>query len=267
HRASGRVVKTLGDGLMAVFDNAERAVAAAAELQESLEKVAPVADGLVSKAPAIKLKVAVAWGEVVEVDGDCFGDAVNVAARLIDIAGDNETLTTAQLLHELPADQLALFRSIDKLYLRGRQEPVAVLRMENRRFGDTMSTMIMDAQPSDMPEGVRLTWLGTERVFTTSSMPLVLGRSPQAHFCVSDSRASRSHARIESHSGHIYLTDLSYNGTHVKFDHDEQVLTLRRGTCTLHGSGVICLGTPPTDPSGTQIHFEVLNFSETQPQC
>jgi adenylate cyclase len=94
----------------------------------------------------------------------------------------------------------------------------------------------------------------------------VLGRSPQASFCVNDSRVSRSHARIESHSGHIYLSDLSYNGTHVKFDHDDQILTLRRGTCTLHGCGVICLGAPPNDPTSTQIHFEVLSFSETLPQ-
>ncbi|WP_290644783.1 adenylate/guanylate cyclase domain-containing protein [Aquabacterium sp.] len=265
-RSGGRVIKTLGDGLMAVFEEAERAVESAVAMQDSLERIAPVAEGLPIKAAAIKLKVAIAWGEMVEVDGDCFGDAVNVAARLLDLAGDNETLTTAQLLRELPTDQHERFRSIDKLHLRGRKEPVPVLRMDTRRFGDTMSTMIMEAEPSDMPDGVRLTCLGTERVFSTASMPLVLGRSPQASFCVSDSRVSRSHARIESHSGHFYLTDLSYNGTHVKFDHDEQVLTLRRGTCTLHGSGIISMGAPPTDITSTQIHFEVLSFSDTLPQ-
>jgi adenylate cyclase len=265
-KAGGRVVKTLGDGLMAVFEDAERAVDAAANLHESLERIAPVADGLPVRAAAIKLKVAIAWGEMVEVDGDCFGDAVNVAARLLDLAGDNETLTTGPLLRELPNEQHERFRSIDKLHLRGRKEPVPVLRMESRRFGDTVSTMIMEGPATDMPEGVRLTWLSNERVFSTANMPLVLGRSPQASFCVSDSRVSRSHARIESHSGHIYLSDLSYNGTHVKFDRDEQVLTLRRGTCTLHGSGVISMGAPPNDPTSTQIHFDVLSFSDTLPQ-
>lgn len=265
-RAGGRVVKTLGDGLMAVFDDAERAVESAANLHDSLDRIAPVADGLPIKVAAIKLKVAIAWGETVEVEGDCFGDAVNVAARLLDLAGDNETLTTAQLLRELPSDQHERFRSIDKLHLRGRKEPVPVLRMESRRFGDTVSTMIMDAPATDMPEGIRLHWLTTERIFSTASMPLVLGRSPQASFCVSDSRVSRSHARIESHSGHIYLSDLSYNGTHVRFDSDDQVLTLRRGTCTLHGSGLISMGAPPTDPTSTQIRFDILSFSDTLPQ-
>jgi adenylate cyclase len=266
-KAGGRVVKTLGDGLMAVFDDAERAVESATNLHDSLDRIAPVQDGMPAHAPAIKLKVAIAWGEMVEVDGDCFGDAVNVAARLLDLAGDNETLTTAQLLRMLPSDQHEHFRSIDKLHLRGRKEPVAVLRMDGLRFGDTMTTMLMDAPVSDMPDGIRLVGLGIERVFSTASMPLVLGRSPQASFCVSDSRASRAHARIESHSGHIYLSDQSYNGTHVKFDHDDQVLTLRRGTCTLHGSGVISLGAPPHDPSSTRIEFEVLSFSDTLPQC
>jgi class 3 adenylate cyclase len=264
-KGGGRVVKTLGDGLMAVFDDAERAVETATSLHDSLERIAPV-DGVVMPAAAIKLKVAIAWGEMVEVDGDCFGDAVNVAARLLDLAGDNETLTTGPLLDMLPSDQHEHFRSIDKLHLRGRKEPVPVLRMDGKRFGDTMTTVIMDAPVSDMPDGIRLHSHSMERVFSTASMPLVLGRSPQASFCVSDSRVSRSHARIESHSGHIYLSDLSYNGTHVKFDHDEQVLTLRRGTCTLHGSGVISLGAPPSDPTSTCIHFEVLSFSDTLPQ-
>ncbi|WP_294637652.1 adenylate/guanylate cyclase domain-containing protein [uncultured Aquabacterium sp.] len=265
-KGGGRVVKTLGDGLMAAFDDAERAVEAAASLHDSLERIVPLNEGQRDKAPAIKLKVALAWGETVEVAGDCFGDAVNVAARLLDLAGDNETLTTGQLLRELPSDQQERFRSIDKLYLRGRKDPVPVLRMESLRFGDTVSTMIMEGPETDMPDGIRLMWLSTERVFSTSNMPVVIGRSPQASFCVGDSRVSRSHARIESHSGHLYLSDLSYNGTHVRFDGDEQMLTLRRGTCTLHGSGVICLGAPPTDPTSTQIRFDVLSFSDTLPQ-
>jgi len=267
-KGGGRVVKTLGDGLMAVFDDAERSVEAAASAQDSLERLAPLPrDGLPSKATALKMKVALAWGEIVEVDSDCFGDAVNVAARLIDLAGDNETLATGPLIRELPSDQQERFRSIDRLHLRGRKEPVPVLRMESRKFGDTESTMMMGAESTDMPDGVRLTWPGTERIFATAHIPLTLGRSPQASFCVSDARVSRSHVRIESHSGHIYLSDLSYNGTHVKFDHDDQILTLRRGTCTLHGSGVICMGSPPTDATATQIHFEVLSFSDTLPQC
>lgn len=265
-KGGGTVVKSLGDGLMAVFDDPERAVESAAGLHDSLERIAPVPDGLPSKAPALKLKVAMAWGEVVEMEGDCFGDAVNVAARVLDLAGDNETLATGPLTQKLSSDNQARFRSLDRMHLRGRSEPVAVLRMEGPRFGDTVSTLEMVSPGNDLPDGIRLTWQKTERVFSSQTMPVVLGRSPQASFCVGDTRVSRSHARIEGHSGHFYLTDLSYNGSYVQFDNDDQVLALRRGTCTLHGSGTITLGSPAHDDSATRIHFEVLSFSDTLPQ-
>ncbi|MDE2593961.1 MAG: adenylate/guanylate cyclase domain-containing protein [Burkholderiales bacterium] len=259
-RNGGRVIKTLGDGLMAVFRDPERAVESAASLQESLERSAVVPGGLPGRETAIKLKTAVAWGEIVELDNDCFGDAVNVAARILDLAGDNETLITGPLHRQLPSDLQSRFRSIDKLHLRGRKEPVAVLRMENRRFGDTVTTMHIELSGADMPDGIRLINDDADQVFTSAEMPLELGRSPQAGFCINDSRVSRTHARIESHSGHFYLSDQSYNGTHVQFDHDEQILTLRRGTCTLHGTGTIYLGTSPNDPSAARVRFEVLSF-------
>lgn len=264
-RGGGTVVKTLGDGLMAVFDDPERAVESAAGLHDSLVRIAPIPDPP-AKAPALKLKVALAWGETVEVEGDVFGDAVNVAARVLDLAGDNETLATGPLVNELPTDQQERFRSLDRMHLRGRAEPVAVLRMESVRFGNTVSTMEMTSPGTELPDGIRLRSDNLERVFSSSQMPVVLGRSPQASFCVGDSRVSRSHARIEGHSGHFYLVDLSYNGSYVQFEHDGQVLALRRSTCTLHGSGVISLGSPPQDPQSTRIHFEVLNFSDTMPQ-
>ncbi len=257
-KSGGTVVKSLGDGLMAVFDDPERAVESVAGLHESLERITPLPDHLL-KTPALKIKVALAWGEIVEVDGDCFGDAVNVAARLIDLAGDNETLATGPLVAELSSDQLDRFRSIDRLHLRGRAEPVPVLRMDNVRFGNTVSTMELTT-PGESPQArLQLRYLDTCKVFTIEDMPIVLGRSPQATLCLSDSRVSRSHARIEAHSGHLYLSDLSYNGSHVRFDRDAQVLALRRSTCTLHGSGIITLGSPPHDPTAVQVAFELTN--------
>ena len=265
-RSGGTVVKTLGDGLMAVFDDPEQAVESAAGLHDALDRIAPVPAGLPVHAPALKLKVALAWGEIVDVDDDCFGDAVNVAARLLDLAGDNETLATAPLVRNLTSAMQERFRSLDRIHLRGRAEPVAVLRMEGVRFGDTVSTLQMNPLGSALPDGIRVAWQKQERIFSSAQVPLMLGRSPQAQVCVADSRVSRSHAKIEAHGGHFYLTDESYNGSYVQFDHDAQVLSLRRSTCTLHGSGVITLGSPPHDPDATRITFEVLSFADTLPQ-
>jgi adenylate cyclase len=268
---SGRVVKTLGDGLMAMFTTPEAAVAASDEMHESLERIgAPGDRGLAAHARAVplKLQVGLAHGEVIEMSGDVFGDAVNVAARLIDHAGDNETLVTSTVLEGLDRVTQAHFRSLDRMQLRGRVEPVHVYLLEAaRRFGDTAATAFGDiAAPSPEPEGIRLVWLDQSRIYAGTSLPLILGRSPQATYIIDDTRVSRSHARIVWHGGTFQLTDLSYNGTYVRFDHDPEIIGLRRGSCTLHGNGTIGLGAPPSDPASPCVRFEILKFADTHRQ-
>ncbi len=259
----GYVVKTLGDGLMALFESPRQAVAAAEEMHDALHHMSPV--GSSPRAPVLKLKVGVAHGEVVEMAGDCFGDAVNVAARLIDHAGDNETLATASVLEQLEEPVRSRFRDLDLMQLRGRAEPVHVHLLEARRFGDTVTTAFGGLAALPEPEGIRLTWLDLTRVYRGPQLAVVLGRSPQATYCIDDSRVSRSHARIDWHGGTFQLTDLSYNGTYVRFGESGETLALRRGTCTLHGSGTIGLGTPPVDALSPSVKFEVLRLSDLDP--
>ncbi|MEO6031074.1 MAG: adenylate/guanylate cyclase domain-containing protein [Burkholderiaceae bacterium] len=264
----GRVVKTLGDGLMAMFASPASAVAAADEMHDSLARIGAPGDGALptsARLVPLKLQVGLARGEVVEMSGDVFGDAVNVAARLLDHAGDNETLATEPVIEGLEEWERSRFRSLDRMQLRGRVEPVHVHLLEAaRRFGDTAATAFGDMAPAVLePEGIRLVWLDLSRVYGGSNLPVVLGRSPQATYIIDDNRVSRSHARIDWHGGTFQLTDLSYNGTYVRFDHDPEIISLRRGACTLHGSGVIGLGTPPSDAAGASVRFEIVKFVDT----
>ncbi len=267
---SGHVVKTLGDGLMAVFDDASSAVRSAMQMHDVLEGIASRGQerGASSGLRALRLQVALARGEVVEMAGDCYGDAVNVAARLLDHAGDNETLVTADVLRDLPMDLVQRFRSLDRLVLRGRVESVHVHVMGGRRAGvgdSSAVTQFGDVASVLEPDGLRLMWADQHRVFASAQMPVVMGRSPQASFCVDDSRVSRSHARVDWHGGSFQLIDLSFNGTYVRFN-DGEIVSLRRGSCTLHGSGSIGLGGSPADMLSACVSFEVLRFADTQPQ-
>ena len=265
----GHVVKTLGDGLMAVFDDPMQAAQAAMLMHDLLEGMVSRGSerGASSGLRALRLQVGLARGEVVEMAGDCFGDAVNVAARLLDHAGDNETLLTMEVLQGLPLELRSRFRSLDRLVLRGRAEPVQVHVLGGRRgaSSDMAATQFGDVAAVSEPDGLRLMWAGLHRVFASQQTPVVLGRSPQATFCVDDGRVSRSHARVDWHSGSFQITDLSYNGTYVRFN-DGEIVSLRRGSCTLHGSGAIGLGGTPTDPGSACVSFDVLRFADTQPQ-
>jgi len=268
-QCSGHVVKTLGDGLMAVFGTPQAGLRAADAMHEALDRLVSRGSehGASAGLRALRLQVALARGEVVEMAGDCYGDAVNVAARLLDHAGDNETLVTADVLAGLSGTQQKRFRSLDRMHLRDRVEPVSVhLLTGDKRGSDAAATQFGDVAAPAEPEGIRLVWADLNRVYAGPHLPVVLGRSSQATYCIDDSRVSRSHARIDWHGGTFQLTDLSYNGTYVRFSNEEDVIvSLRRSTCTLHGSGVIGLGGSPSDPTCPSVRFEVLSFMDTVP--
>jgi len=263
----GRLIKTLGDGLMAVFESPRDGVKSAVRMHELLERMVARSRGPggASHLRGLRMQVALARGEVVEMNGDCFGDAVNVAARLLDHAGDNETLITAEVLAGLPAAQKLSFRSLDLIAVRGRAEPVHVHVLDQANHGDMAATQFGEVVHAVEPDGIRLVWMDLDRVFDIDSMPVVLGRSVQATYCITDARVSRSHARVDWHGGSFSITDLSYNGTFVRFGLDGEIVSLKRGSCTLHGSGAIGLGSPPTDATSPTVRFEVLHFADTEP--
>ena len=78
----GREVATTGDGMLATFDGAERAVLAARALSPALATL------------DIEIRAGVHTGEVEVVPGNVRGVAVHVAARIMAMAGPNEVLVS-----------------------------------------------------------------------------------------------------------------------------------------------------------------------------
>ena len=75
----GQVIDMAGDSVLAVFDTATGAVAAALAIQRELE----VAVSGVAEGPRMRFRIGVHLGEIIEKpDGTVYGDGVNVAARL-----------------------------------------------------------------------------------------------------------------------------------------------------------------------------------------
>jgi adenylate cyclase len=262
----GILVKTLGDGLMAVFPTAAQAVEAADQMHEELDVVMARRETQTGYGEArLQLQVCVALGETVEVSGDYFGDAVNVAARLLDHAGDNETLVTVEVLRALPNEMRDMFRSLDLVRLRGRVEPVEV-HILSRRGMDTAPTLVGGGTMGLVgPEAVLLTWGNTQRRFTAANMPVVIGRGAASDMQIDDARVSRSHCRVDWIGATLQLTDLSINGTFVRFSSEDEIVSLRRGSCTLHGSGEVGLSGSPEDPGVAAMQFEVLHAPVAYP--
>ncbi|MDA8520769.1 adenylate/guanylate cyclase domain-containing protein [Acidovorax sp. NCPPB 4044] len=253
----GRVVKTLGDGVLAVFGEPGAAVAAATDMARRHHE-RPGHAGL-----AMDLRVGMAHGELVEVDGDTYGDAVNIASRLCERAGAREILADAATVEFAGSIDGAAYVRMGQLELRGRAEPLMVYQVEWRQ-GDEHGLL---TQRAGLPSGpvpfqpastwIELAWAGTFRTFGAADSPLHVGRATQAGVRLADARVSRLHARIEWRGGTIVFTDLSSFGSWVRFDGSETVVALRRSACLLHGSGQIALGVPFGRPDTPTLGFGV----------
>lgn len=263
----GRVVKTLGDGLMALFTSPQAAVEAAIRMQAMIAKgldSGGAGPGMTHRSSGLRLHVALEHGEVVELGDDIYGDAVNVAARLLDHSGDQEILVTRHVWDHLDQHFRSMFRSLDAIVLRGREQPVSVYACAATLQRDGAETCFESWEDFSEPDGIRL-WSPTrELVLGLSSLPALLGRGAHAQFLVSDASTSRTHAELEWRGQSLQITDLSSNGTHVRFS-DGELVTLRRSSCVLHGRGQIGLGRLPEHGGSATVDFELIRFALTRP--
>lgn len=236
---NGRVVKLLGDGLFVVFPQEGDALAACISIQKRfLDK--PIRAGG-SGAP-VQMQMGIESGEVVEIDGDCFGDTVNSAARLADLAGAAQILTTQNVWSALTPLQRASLRSLGPMHLRGRAEASHVYRVEWQTGRDEDATMMGRSMASSAPQVLSLV-AGEQSVqIDARSLAISIGRGAGASLALNDPRVSRMHATLEWRGGQFVLSDASSYGTWVYFGNQSEAVVLRRTECYLVGSGQISAG-------------------------
>ncbi|MCC2675605.1 MAG: adenylate/guanylate cyclase protein [Ramlibacter sp.] len=258
----GRVIKYMGDGVLALFPGVADAMEAVVLMQRDhakrKEQRGPVHQ--------MQLQVGLACGDVVEVSGDCFGDAVNVASRLADLAGPAEILVTDAVVQQLPGPPPGVrFHDMGLVPIRGKSQEHRLFRVE---WHEDTSTEMMTLPASDAQMlGLRrksaaqgkltLRYLELAHEFNANEMPVHLGRAREAEFSVPDPRVSRLHARIEWRGQGFVLVDLSSNGTCVRFAGAPTEVRLRRDDCVLHAGGEIGLAADFSDFTTPTVMFEV----------
>lgn len=255
----GRVVKTLGDGVLAVFARNGDAVGAVVELQRNHHKRIQTWPPKVR----MRLQIGVATGEVVEVAGDCYGDAVNVASRLSDLSGADQIWATDSVVESISPPAGVRFRSLGAINIRGKSEARIVYRIDWQE--EVMSEFLtVPAELQSLPPAsdsgfgqIALSWLDVNAAFSATDLPIHLGRVAEAEFVVSDPRVSRLHAKIEWRNGAFVLVDVSSYGTWLRFEGSGTELSLRREECVLHGNGEIALGAPFSDFSVPTVSFSL----------
>ena len=133
----GSEVKTMGDGFMASFGSATKALECAIAVQQAFE--ARNADVGAQHAAPLRVRIGLNAGEPIAEDdpdgrGDLFGTAVIRAARIAALAQGGEILV-ANVVRELAEGKGFMFSDRGEVALRGLDDPVRLFEVRWRENG------------------------------------------------------------------------------------------------------------------------------------
>lgn len=251
HECGGTLIKTLGDEVMATFDSADAAAAAAVRMQED------VTGTLFAEGPQVKIRVGFHFGPVLVEGADVFGETVNIAARMASLAKGGQIVTTASSVGQMSPSWQARTRRFEAKDLKGKGERFETFEVVWRAEETTVLRQ-GPASSAGRPGAKRLFLsFADRRIELGHEHPtLTIGRADDNDLVVRHSVVSRVHARLEYHDGEFVLIDQSSNGTYVVSTSGANTY-LRRNRCVLEAVGVIGLGEPPVPDSPVTVRYEV----------
>lgn len=251
----GVVVKTIGDEIMARFEDAEDACRAASAIQQESHLIRPNREG-----EEIAIRIGMAFGHTLVDGDDVFGDTVNDAAYVARIARGNQILVTQAMMDALPLRLRERCQQFDRVNIKGDESSSLIYRFVWETPSQIQATQVMPA--SQMTQRIstrRLELEYLQQVFVISSedVPFAIGRdNRKAHLHVDSSFASRDHCHIELRRGKFVLVDHSTNGTYVQAP-DQPEIYLRREELPLIGEGTIAIGRPAGQGAELTIRYRL----------
>ncbi len=146
--AGGSVVKTTGDGLMAVFEGAEGAIIAGVLAQQTLEEEDWTETG------PLRVRIGIHIGEAQPRAGDYYGPAVNRAARIMSAAHGGQTLVSRAIVTDvrdgLPAD--VGFRDLGEHRLKDLAGPEHLYQLVVPGLPEAFPPVAtLDLRPNNLP--------------------------------------------------------------------------------------------------------------------
>jgi adenylate cyclase len=233
----GRVVKTIGDEVMALFPGPDGAASAAAAMQTVVEAMPAVGE------TRLGLRIGFHCGPVIQSDNDVFGDTVNLASRLVDQAVKSQIITSEETAGLLGPVYRNFIRRLYSIQVKGKAEEVGLCEIVWRQTADMTAFAGARAISRPAQTVLKLKYRDKDITRRRDNDAVILGREEGCGLMVMDNKASRHHCTIEKRHDKWLLKDHSTNGTYVTMDGDSEIL-LQREEVILRKHGWIALGQP-----------------------
>lgn len=122
---SGRILKTMGDGLLIEFASVVNAVACALGIQERLRD----ANATLPENRQILLRIGINLGDIIDEGTDIYGDGVNIAARLEAIADPGGICVSSKVHDEVRGKLVFAAEDLGEIQLKNILRPVRAFRI------------------------------------------------------------------------------------------------------------------------------------------
>lgn len=235
-RNGGRMIKTIGDAIMASFDDCAAAVQSAIDMQCELREFnrSKAAEDRVS------IRIGLNYGSGIVKSNDVFGDVVNVASRVESAAHPEQIVISGSVNQRIAQAGKFEVRHLGKYSLKGKEGEFDLFEVmwnkEQAKHAPAGHTMVMATGKSAAASTVKLLHLrrgGAE----TSEHPLrngsmTVGSSDADLRLTGDPQLAPLHARFFVEQSHVYVEDLSGRGVFVRL----------AGTATLQPGDVVLMG-------------------------
>jgi class 3 adenylate cyclase len=238
----GNVIQLRGDGMLCMFPTIDAALLAAVSMRD-----------LPYEEP-LSMHAGLHVGAVLRETEQLYGDVVNVAARMADIAKRFEIVMTAAAQTQLsePARWRNL-RLIRKVPVKGKAEPMDIYLLANDK--QALTDYRPPLQTKTFVARLALRYGAGEWHVDPQSSACLIGRDDDCRLKVDHRLVSRRHASVECVAGKFFLQDHSTNGTYIDDSQGGPPVLVQRELYQLKGTGVISLGIEPRDNPDHLIRF------------
>jgi TolB-like protein/class 3 adenylate cyclase/Tfp pilus assembly protein PilF len=142
----GRIFKLMGDGLLAEFGSVVEAVECAVTLQRGMAE----RNASVPEAKRIEIRIGINLGEVIVEGDDRYGEGVNVAARLQQLAEPGGICVSGKVSKEVEKKLAFSFEPMGEQQMKNIAEPIACYRV-NLQFPSPVQPDRSISAPTGLP--------------------------------------------------------------------------------------------------------------------
>lgn len=251
---NGKVIKTIGDEVMATFPTVDDAMSAAVSMQAKI-----TADNKQEGRIAVSIRIGCHYGPVVQEQNDIFGAAVHTANRMTSQAKSRQIVISGDTVKKMSDKFKEVTRQIDVATVRGKLDEVALYELLWNPDEATSMLPTIELEGQDRKASkVQLSFRDQNIEVSDQRKSVTLGRAEDNDLVIKGNLISRIHAKVEMRRGKIIIVDQSTNGTFLlNLQGDETFV--RRDSAMLIGEGTIGLGRAEEPGASLAIHFKTID--------